>query len=135
MARFLLLGLVLLAGASCGEPCVKDLPLDCAPLYTPTFDELHSRTLQVSCAVAGPGCHASEGGQAGLRFDDADFAYGLLTGELGHTPRVEPGNAACSEFIRRITSDNPNDQMPPGSPLSEAEQCVLIQWVQNGAER
>ena len=36
-----------------GDECVLDLPEQCAPLYTPTFDQVFSRTLAPTCAQSG----------------------------------------------------------------------------------
>ena len=82
-----------------------------------------------SCAV-GSTCHSAAGDRGGLTLTSAQGAYDELVGE----ERVIPGDAGCSDMIQRILSDG-DDAMPPGSPLSEAERCALIQWVANGAER
>jgi len=63
---------------------------------------------------------------------DEATAYASLVGR----GFVEPGNAACSDMIVRITSVGAAYQMPQGpasSALSPAEQCSLIQWVAAGA--
>jgi len=116
-------------GGGSGDACV-DVDLTCQPLYEPTFDNIHQRTLAAKCAVSGSACHSRAGAQNGLVMEDADTAYDDLL-----RSRVTPGDPSCSLMIRRIQSGDPDFQMPPGAPLSAAERCVLIQWVEAGAER
>lgn len=121
----------------CGgeSDCVTDLPLDCAPLYEPTFDQIYARTLAPTCAASGASCHAPEGSQGGLSFGDADAAYAALLGKGGGTARVLPGDPACSVLIERLYTTDPSTVMPRGAPLSDAERCVFTQWIANGAKR
>src|SRR5690348_6224963 len=78
---FSLLAAALIASAcSGGDVCLTSVDTACAPLYTPTFDQIFARTLQPTCAQAGASCHASAGGMGGLVFEDADAAYALLLG-------------------------------------------------------
>lgn len=43
---------------------------------------------------------------------------------------VEPGNAAASDLIDRLTSDDPEYRMPPEGPrLTEAEVAALKNWI------
>ena len=47
-----------------------------------------------------------------------------------------PGSVEESEALRRINSDDPTEQMPPGGKdkrLSAEQVTVLKQWVQEGA--
>lgn len=131
MSRGLIAALfVIVAGCNGGDECLADLPADCAPLYEPTFQNVFDETLTQSCATAGASCHAAEGAQAGLVLGDIDTAHaGLLDG------RVEPGSAACSLMMRRIESDDPGFQMPPGRKLSDAERCAIQKWIDGGAKR
>lgn len=133
--RFAFLALAAAAHGCGGSECVADLPLDCAPLYTPTFDQIFTRTLTPSCAVSGVSCHAPEGSQGGLAFGDADAAYDALLGKAGGAARVLPGEPACSVLIERIHATDPDRVMPRGAPLSEAERCVFTKWIANGAQR
>ena len=48
--------------------------------------------------------------QAGLRLDKRDSATGKL--ESGHTAIV-PNDISAGELVKRITSANPDEQMPP----------------------
>lgn len=114
--------------------CVTDLDLSCAPLYTPDFDHLFTNTLHPTCAQPGV-CHAADSGRAGLVYEDPDTAYALLLGENAGHPRVVPGDPSCSPIVERIESPDPSVQMPPGKPLSDAERCVFVRWIAEGAKR
>ncbi len=76
-------------------------------------------------------CHGPDEGhrQADLRLDVRDAA--IDTGAL------VPGAPNASELIRRITSDDPDERMPPletGRTLSASEITKLQQWIAAGAE-
>lgn len=116
-----------------GSECVTP-ELDCAPLYEPTFANVFTNTLVPSCAVPGVACHAREGAQGGLVFEDIDEAYTLLTGENGPA-RIDFDNPGCGALMQRLHSSDPLFQMPPSAPLSEAELCAIDQWVFMGAPR
>jgi hypothetical protein len=75
-------------------------------------------------------CHGPDEGhrEAGLRLDTRE-------GALDHGVLV-PGSAEDSELIRRILSDDPDQQMPPPSSpksLSERQVELLRRWVDEGA--
>lgn len=131
--------LVLLAAfatvTSCGTnappACATGVDPTCSPLYTPTFDNVYTMTIQNSCGSQRSSCHAA-GGASTLSMMDEPTAYANLIGR----GFVEPGNAACSDMIVRITSVGASYQMPLGpasSALTPAQQCALIQWVADGA--
>jgi hypothetical protein len=137
-----LLPAALAAAALCAETaCSSDGPAcvsvtsDCSPLYAPTFDEIFSRTLSPTCAQPGAGCHSSGGIQGGLYFATADSAYALLLGDSTAAATVVPGDASCSVLVERLESNDPATLMPPGSKLSDAEICAVVQWIQEGAKR
>lgn len=136
-ASALLAGALLASGCGGDEPataCVQGLDLTCAPLYSPTFDQVFTRTLQPSCALSGASCHASEGAMGGLVLADADAAYASLLGQNGEKSRVVAGDAACSLLVERLDATG-DAVMPPGAPLADAERCAVAQWIQNGAKR
>lgn len=121
--------LLTLAGCPGGDPpaCVE-VDLTCAPLYVPTFDNVYANTLIDGCGSQRVACHSAAGNKGGLSFETPELAHAaLLAG------RVTAGDASCSEMIVRVHSVGASFQMPPGSPLSEAERCALTQWVQAGA--
>ena len=78
----------------------------------------------------GPDAAAREGE---LRLDDRSNA---VLDRGGHRV-IAPGEAASSEMIRRITSSDLDERMPPldsGSALSAVEIEILRQWIKDGAE-
>ena len=73
-------------------------------------------------------CHGpdEEERQADLRLDR----------QTGVETVVTPGDVDASELIRRITSEDPDERMPPAEskkPLTTTQIKVLTQWVQEGA--
>lgn len=103
----------------------------CAPLYQPTFDQVFQRTLKPTCALSGRSCHAAEGRQGFLVYEEPDEAYDLLL----QSGAVKPGDASCSKLAYRIGTDRASRRMPPGAPLSEAERCAIQKWIADGAKR
>ena len=80
-------------------------------------------------------CHGPDDGkrEAGLRLDDAKIATGKL--ESGAVAIV-PHKPDASELIRRVTSSDEDERMPPakfGKPLSNDEITALRKWVEQGA--
>lgn len=85
-------------------------------------------TLRDTCGSQRESCHSAAGRQGGMSFEDQQHAFDAL-----RAGRVVPGNPGCSKMIVRTDSPGTSYQMPPGDPLSEAERCVLLQWVAGGA--
>lgn len=110
-----------------GRACVE-LPQGCTPQYEPTFDNIHSRTLTASCAVSGGACHANAGAAGGFSMAEAEEAYD------GVSSRVSD-DSGCGLLARRLFSDDPSFQMPPGKPLSDGELCAIAKWLEAGAAR
>lgn len=76
-------------------------------------------------------CHGPDQQKGGLRLDARTFA--LMPGKSGK-PALVPGNPVGSELLARVTSRDPEDQMPPkGERLTAAEVAVLQQWIEGGA--
>lgn len=71
--------------------------------------------------------------KAKLRLDTPEGALGkAASGE----PAVVPGRPDDSELIRRVTSEDPEERMPPaksGKPLSADEVAKLKAWIAQGA--
>lgn len=88
--------------------------------------------LSTNCYVChGPDISTRE---AGLRLDIKDSAIVVL--ESGATA-VVPGDHEASELIRRISTSNEDDRMPPAEmkrTLSEEEIALLKRWIDQGAE-
>jgi len=111
-------------------PACVDVDINCQELYEPTFDNVYTRTLQDTCGSQRVSCHSASGLAGGMSFETDQTAFDALS-----AGRVTGGDPSCSKMIVRITSVGESYQMPPGSPLSDPEQCALIKWVQNGANR
>lgn len=127
----LLLSSTFFAGCPASESreCVA-VDLACAPANDATYDALYTQTFQPSCARSGVSCHASTGRQGGIDFDDPNASYDALLSR-----HVAPGDPACSELVRRITSTDGNVRMPPGRSLAPEEQCAIVKWIAEGAKR
>lgn len=76
-------------------------------------------------------CHGPDGGRrrAGLRLDVREVAVRRA---------IVPGDAAHSPLVERISSDDPDEQMPPPSSkrprLSAAAVALMRQWIDEGAK-
>lgn len=116
------------AGAPDGASCPIPLPADCEPLYEPTFEEIHRRTLARSCALAG--CHGDGTAQGGLDLEEIDAAWS----DLVEGGRVLPGDPGCSELVLRLHGAGV-PLMPPGRALSAQELCTVQLWIEQGASR
>jgi len=72
--------------------------------------------------------------EADLRLDTFEFA----TEDRGGYAAIVPGNAEDSELFYRLTSDDPEEAMPPPAkhkPALTAEQLDLVRrWIDDGAE-
>jgi mono/diheme cytochrome c family protein len=105
-----------------------------AGLATPTVaaDVDFTRDIQPLLARRCYACHGPDTQEAGLRLDDRAAASAEL--DSGSTA-VVPGDAAKSELIARITSTDPDLQMPPeGARLTPDEVKALEGWIASGAE-
>ena len=81
-------------------------------------------------------CHGPDPAQrkADLRLDDRKVATGPA--ESGERAIV-PGEPEASELMRRVSSDDADEVMPPPetkNPLSPAEREILKRWIAAGAE-
>ena len=77
-------------------------------------------------------CYFCHGPDASRR--EADLR--LDTREAAHEYAITPGDAAESEVIRRILSEDPDDVMPPPDSklsLTASEKEILRQWIDQGA--
>ena len=90
-----------------------------------------SRDVQPVLARRCFACHGPETQEADLRFDDRSVA----TRELPSGQKaIVPGDLSGSEIVARITSSDPDLQMPPeGARLSDQEIQGIRQWIQEGA--
>jgi len=84
-------------------------------------------------ACHGPDAHDRK---AKLRLDFADGPDGAYRTHDDVTA-IKPGSLEDSELWYRITTDDPDDLMPPAKahkkPLTKEEQSVIKQWIEAGA--
>lgn len=93
-----------------------------------------SRDVQPILAANCLECHGPDRNKGGISFEAS--ASALAVGDSGEHA-VVPGDPGESEIIRRVTSDDRQERMPPpknAEPLSEAEVAVLRRWIEEGAE-
>ena len=80
-------------------------------------------------------CHGPDDAKrkSGLRLDQQDSAYKVAkSGKIA----LVPGDVAKSELVRRITTSDEDDHMPPadsGKQLSKEQIELLKKWVTQGA--
>lgn len=80
-------------------------------------------------------CHGpdAERREAGLRLDDKESLF--RAAESGEIP-VVPGDPSQSEVARRLTTDDPEQRMPPPDskkPLAESDRAKIVAWIASGA--
>ncbi len=130
-------------GSDAGEQplpeCVSFDVDGCAPLFSPTFDEIHTRLLVPQCTGGGSACHfdgeSLGAAEHGLALLDADGAHALLLEDRGDATFVTAGDASCSPLFVRLVVEGDRRSMPPGAPLAEGERCTIAQWIEQGALR
>lgn len=77
-------------------------------------------------------CHGPQTQESGLALHEFDKATRRT--ESGHRAIV-PKDIHSSELVRRITSKDPDERMPPeGSGLSETQMELIKSWIASGAE-
>lgn len=76
----------------------------------------------------GPDRNSEDAQETDLRLDLREVAL--------EYEALVPGDASASEMMTRVTSHDPDSQMPPpghGDPLSKSEVNLLGRWIQEGA--
>ncbi len=81
-------------------------------------------------------CHGPDAAtrEADLRLDQRASATGKAD---SGKPAITPGNVEASELIRRITTNDPDERMPPAEghkPLNASQIAILKTWIKQGAE-
>src|SRR6187402_1132173 len=81
-------------------------------------------------------CHGPDASRrkAKLRLDVREGAFKKLDGGWAV---VKPGDPSKSELVRRITTDDTEDMMPPPESklsLTADEKALLMRWVAEGAD-
>ncbi len=94
------------------------------------FDRQIRPLLSDTCFI----CHGPDEKKrdSDLRLDLKDSAFA----DLGGHKAIVPGDVAASELIKRITSSNPDERMPPPDAvrqLKPAQIQLLTDWVAQGA--
>jgi len=98
-------------------------------LAAPPVD--YARDIKPVLAARCVACHGPLKQRSGLRLDTGSFVR--KGGKSG--PAVAPGNAADSLLIRRVTSADATERMPPeGEPLSSPQVGVVRAWIEQGAK-
>ena len=82
-------------------------------------------------------CHGPDpkSRKADLRLDISEGAFAV--GKKSKVPAIAPRHPEKSEVIRRITSKDPDEKMPPAEShlqLSSAEIDLIRKWIEQGAE-
>lgn len=80
-------------------------------------------------------CHGpdEEQREADFRLDLEESAFA----DLGDHRALVPGNLKKSDLFRRITSDDPDERMPPpdsGRQLTERQIQLIRKWIEQGAK-
>jgi hypothetical protein len=77
-------------------------------------------------------CHGEDRTQSRLRLDNV---VGLLRGGESGEPLLVPGNSEGSYLIRRVSSADEKQRMPPKGPRIAAHELeALTQWIAEGAQ-
>ena len=75
-------------------------------------------------------CHG-EKAKGGLRLNSREAA--MLAGKSGE-PAIVPGDVGASELVRRITTGDEDERMPPkGEALPAGQRAALEAWIDGGA--
>ena len=91
-----------------------------------------SREIQPLLAKRCFACHGPDTHEAGLRLDQQAAAFAKLESG-GHA--IVPRESGASEILARITSNDPDTQMPPEGPRLTATQVdAITRWIDEGAE-
>src|SRR6185436_2205350 len=97
-----------------------------APL-PPDFDRDIKPILAQHCFK----CHGPEKQKGGLRLDQKPS---VLKGGDSGTPAIIPGNQVKSHLLKLVTSNDPDEMMPPkGERLKPEEVALLAKWIETGA--
>lgn len=93
-----------------------------APLYAAQVD--FERDIRPIFVKRCSECHGPDKQKGDLRLDVKSAALAA----------INPGKVSESELIRRVTTDDPDDAMPPKGTRLEPDQIAMLkQWVEQGA--
>lgn len=108
------------------------LIVGCATQNYAADDVDYQRDIKPLFAQKCANCHGALKQQAGLRLD----AGVLIRKGSEDGAVIEPGDAAASLLIRKVTAKSVDERMPPegeGEPLNEKQVALLTTWIDAGA--
>ena len=115
-----------LAATALLSPCVAAVPADGESATNELADHV-GQLLKSRCVS----CHGADEQEAGLRLD---YREGALQGS-DNGAVIVVGESRQSPIIERVTSQDPDQRMPPeGEPLTAAEVDQLRRWIDSGAQ-
>src|SRR6059058_3222813 len=123
-------GFLLLCGLA--ATCVLITPLAAAVPEKVRFNQHVRPILSGNCFY----CHGPDPKhrEADLRLDNREGA----TADLGGYAAIVPGKPDQSTLIKRVTSKDPDEHMPPPASkkphLTDEQIAVLRRWIEQGAE-
>jgi hypothetical protein len=115
-----LIDLFLIVGLICGIPCRV------ANSKAPDFRDEIEPILEQNCID----CHGQHAQESGFRVDRLSA---LLKGGDSGEPAIVPGDPDASYLIKRISTGDHEERMPPDDELSSHQIQLLRQWVAAGA--
>jgi hypothetical protein len=81
-------------------------------------------------------CYACHGPDANRR--EADLRLDVREVAVDEVEAIVPGKSGESSLLERITSDDPEEKMPPAAsnkpPLNEQQIALIKRWIDEGAE-
>jgi len=137
--RWSWLAALAIAGCTSKPPQCITVDTSCAPSYVPTFHNIYTNTIQLSCGPTNSSCHSTSFHAGGMSFADEATAYAALLAPKStidpSRPRLVAGDPACSLLVVRTDSPGEWYQMPqpPSQPIGSGERCAIIQWIGSGA--
>lgn len=139
----LLIGIALPSGLICATCCAQPAQSSPQTLEKGSAESIESAATKIDYQrdirpILSHNCYACHGPdeesrEAELRLDQREGAFGETAS--GVVPIV-PGKPEESELIRRTSSDDEDERMPPidsGKSLTAEQIALLRQWVEQGA--
>ena len=103
-----------------------------APTAHATHDVDYARDIRPLLAAKCWKCHGGVKRESGLSLKFRDTATAPAASDRR---AIVPGAAHQSELIRRISSADSDERMPPGNqPLDDDDIAVLARWIDQGAQ-
>ena len=106
----------------------------------PNLASIQENIFDSTCATSG--CHDSASSEGDLDLSSADKSYASLVSveavdeDAAGLLRVEPGNAADSVLVMRISGTDLGARMPQGNAvLPEKAIAAITKWINDGAKK